>query len=98
MGIQVPKLWHLASICKHAYIRNITLNFVGILLFILARSGKVINQIIKESALTHMEGNNVIRNRQNGFINSKLYLTKLISFFDEKVMGSVIGGKAVYMI
>ncbi|CAM5074315.1 unnamed protein product [Natator depressus] len=56
--------------------------------------GKIMEKILKESILKHLEERKVIRNSQHGFTNGKACLTNLIVFYDE-ITGSVDEGKAV---
>ncbi|CAM5116510.1 unnamed protein product, partial [Natator depressus] len=59
--------------------------------------GKIMEQVLKESILKHLEERKVIRNRQHGFTKGKSCLTNLIAFYDE-ITGSVGEGKAVDML
>ncbi|CAM4575936.1 unnamed protein product [Lepidochelys kempii] len=59
--------------------------------------GKIMEQVLKESILKHLEERKVIRNSQHGFTKGKSYLTNLIAFYDE-ITGSVDEGKAVNML
>uniref|UniRef100_K7F1Q8 Reverse transcriptase domain-containing protein n=1 Tax=Pelodiscus sinensis TaxID=13735 RepID=K7F1Q8_PELSI len=59
--------------------------------------GKIMEGIIKESILRHLNERKVIRNSQHGFTKGKSCLTNLISFYDE-VTGSVDMGKSVDVI
>ncbi|CAM4652513.1 unnamed protein product, partial [Caretta caretta] len=56
--------------------------------------GKIMEQVLKESILKHLEERKVIRNSQHGFTKGKSYLNNLIAFYDE-ITGSVEEGKAV---
>ncbi|CAM5129322.1 unnamed protein product [Eretmochelys imbricata] len=56
--------------------------------------GKIMEQVLKESILKHLEERKVIRNSQHGFTKAKSCLTNLIAFYDE-ITGSVDEGKAV---
>ncbi|CAM5165400.1 unnamed protein product [Natator depressus] len=56
--------------------------------------GKIMEQVLKESILKHLEERKVIRNRQHRFTKDKSCLTNLIAFYDE-ITGSVDEGKAV---
>ncbi|CAM2098853.1 unnamed protein product [Caretta caretta] len=59
--------------------------------------GKIIEQVLKESILKHLEERKVIRNSQHGFTKDKSCLTNLIAFYDE-ITGSVDEEKAVDML
>ncbi|CAM5090233.1 unnamed protein product [Natator depressus] len=59
--------------------------------------GKIIEQVLKQSILKHIEDRKVIRNNQHGFTKGKSCLTNLIAFYD-KITGSVDEGKAVDML
>ncbi|CAM5127811.1 unnamed protein product [Eretmochelys imbricata] len=59
--------------------------------------GKIMEQVLKESILKHLEERKVIRNSQHGFTKGKSCLTNLIAFYDE-ITGSVDEGKAVDML
>ncbi|CAM4553317.1 unnamed protein product [Caretta caretta] len=59
--------------------------------------GKIMEQVLKETILKHLEERKVIRNSQNGFTNSKSCLINLTTFYDE-ITGSVDVGKAVDLI
>ncbi|XP_048684009.1 upstream stimulatory factor 2 isoform X1 [Caretta caretta] len=56
--------------------------------------GKIMEQVLKESILKHLEERKVIRNSQHGFTKGKSCLTNLIAFYEE-MTGSVDEGKAV---
>ncbi|CAM4518703.1 unnamed protein product [Lepidochelys kempii] len=56
--------------------------------------GKIMEQVLKESILKHLEERKVIRNSQHGFTKGKSCLTNLIAFYDE-ITGPVDEGKAV---
>uniref|UniRef100_A0A8C3I2M9 Reverse transcriptase domain-containing protein n=1 Tax=Chrysemys picta bellii TaxID=8478 RepID=A0A8C3I2M9_CHRPI len=56
--------------------------------------GKIMEQVLKESILKHLEERKVIRNSQHGFTKGKSCLTNRIAFYDE-ITGSVDEGKAV---
>ncbi|CAM5118299.1 unnamed protein product [Eretmochelys imbricata] len=58
---------------------------------------KIIEQVLKESILKHLEERKMIRNSQHGFTEGKSCLTNLIAFYDE-ITGSVDMGKVVYVI
>uniref|UniRef100_K7EWK0 Reverse transcriptase domain-containing protein n=1 Tax=Pelodiscus sinensis TaxID=13735 RepID=K7EWK0_PELSI len=60
-------------------------------------SGKIMEGILKESILRHLEERKVIKKSQHGFSKDKSCLTNLISFYDE-VTASVDMGKSVDMI
>ncbi|CAM4377561.1 unnamed protein product [Caretta caretta] len=59
--------------------------------------GKIMEQVLKESILKHLDERKVIRNSQHGFTEGKSCLTNLIAFYDE-ITGSVDEGKAVDVI
>ncbi|CAM5146926.1 unnamed protein product [Eretmochelys imbricata] len=59
--------------------------------------GKIMEQVVKETILKHLEERKVIRNSQHGFTKGKTCLTNLIAFYDE-IIGSVDMGKAVDVI
>ncbi|CAM4583755.1 unnamed protein product [Lepidochelys olivacea] len=56
--------------------------------------GKIMEQVLKESILKHLEERKVIRYSQHGFTKGKSCLTNLIAFCDE-ITGSVDEGKAL---
>ncbi|CAM5085184.1 unnamed protein product [Natator depressus] len=56
--------------------------------------GKIMEQVLKESVLKHLEERKVIRNSQHGFTKGKSCLINLIAFYDE-ITGSVDEEKAV---
>ncbi|CAM5153819.1 unnamed protein product [Natator depressus] len=56
--------------------------------------GKIMEQVLKESVLKHLEERKVIRNSQHGFTKGKSCLPNLIASCD-KITGSVDEGKAV---
>ncbi|CAM4617656.1 unnamed protein product [Lepidochelys olivacea] len=56
--------------------------------------GKIMEQVLKDSILKHLEERKVIRNSQHGFTQGKSCLTNLIAFYEE-ITGSVDEGKAV---
>ncbi|CAM5177685.1 unnamed protein product [Eretmochelys imbricata] len=56
--------------------------------------GKIMEQVLKESILKHLDERKVIRNSQHGFTKGKSCLTNLIAFYEE-ITGSVDEGKAV---
>ncbi|CAM4531860.1 unnamed protein product, partial [Lepidochelys olivacea] len=56
--------------------------------------GKIMEHVLKESILKHLNERKVIRNSQHGFAKGKSCLTNLIAFYDE-ITGSVDEGKAV---
>ncbi|CAM5090430.1 unnamed protein product [Eretmochelys imbricata] len=56
--------------------------------------GKIMEQVLKESILKHLEETKVIRNSEHRFTKGKSCLTNLNAFYDE-ITGSVDEGKAV---
>nr|XP_048714325.1 alpha-1,3-mannosyl-glycoprotein 4-beta-N-acetylglucosaminyltransferase A isoform X3 [Caretta caretta] len=56
--------------------------------------GKIMEHVLKESILKHLDERKVIRNSQHGFTKGKSCLTNLIAFYDE-ITGSVDEGKSV---
>ncbi|CAM5111572.1 unnamed protein product [Natator depressus] len=56
--------------------------------------GKIMEQVLKESILKHLEERKGIRNSQHGFTKGKSCLTNLIAFCDE-ITGSVDEAKVV---
>ncbi|CAM4689400.1 unnamed protein product [Lepidochelys kempii] len=58
---------------------------------------KIMEQVLKELILKHLEERKVIRNSQHGFTKGKSCLTNLIAFYDE-ITGSVDMGKVVDVI
>ncbi|XP_050792312.1 myoD family inhibitor domain-containing protein isoform X1 [Gopherus flavomarginatus] len=56
--------------------------------------GKIMEQVLKESILKHLEEKKVIRNSQHGFTKGKSCLTNPVSFYEE-ISGSVDKGKVV---
>ncbi|CAM5084645.1 unnamed protein product, partial [Eretmochelys imbricata] len=56
--------------------------------------GKIMEHVLKESILKHLDERKVIRNSQHGFTKGKSCLTNLIAFYDE-ITGSEDEGKAV---
>ncbi|CAM5127912.1 unnamed protein product [Eretmochelys imbricata] len=56
--------------------------------------GKIMEHVLRESILKHLDERKVIRNSQHGFTKGKSCLTNLIAFYDE-ITGSVDEGKAV---
>ncbi|CAM5152844.1 unnamed protein product [Eretmochelys imbricata] len=56
--------------------------------------GKIMEQVLKESILKHLEERKVIRNSQHRFTKGKSCLTNLIAFYDW-ITGSVDEGKTV---
>ncbi|CAM4665435.1 unnamed protein product [Lepidochelys kempii] len=59
--------------------------------------GKIMEQVLKESILKHLEERKVITNSQHGFTKGKSCLTNLIAFYDE-ITGFVDEGKAVDVV
>ncbi|XP_073182007.1 uncharacterized protein [Lepidochelys kempii] len=58
---------------------------------------KIMEQVLKESILKHLEERKVIRNSQHGFTKGKSYFTNLIAFYDE-ITDFVDMGKVVDVI
>ncbi|CAM5076581.1 unnamed protein product [Eretmochelys imbricata] len=56
--------------------------------------GKIMEHVLKESILKHLDERKVIRNSQHGFTKGRSCLTNLIAFYDE-ITGTVDEGKAV---
>ncbi|CAM4576771.1 unnamed protein product, partial [Caretta caretta] len=57
-------------------------------------SGKIMEHVLQETILKHLEERKVTRNSQHGFTKGKSCLTNLIAFYDE-ITGSADKGKAV---
>ncbi|CAM4623350.1 unnamed protein product [Lepidochelys kempii] len=56
--------------------------------------GKIMEHVLKESILKHLDKRKMIRNSQHGFTKGKSCLTNLIAFYEE-ITGSLDEGKAV---
>ena len=59
--------------------------------------GKLLEKILRDRICTHLELNNLISDRQHGFVRRRLCLTNLVEFFEE-VIKMIDEGRAVDVV
>ncbi|GAB0180701.1 mitochondrial enolase superfamily member 1 [Grus japonensis] len=94
---EVPVIWKLANVTpihKKGWKEDLG-NYRPVSLTLVP--GKVMEQIILNAITWHVQGNQVIRPSQHGFMKATSCLTNLISFYD-KVTRLVDEGKAVDVV
>eukprot|EP00061_Rhincodon_typus_P012843 g38839.t1 len=59
--------------------------------------GKLLEKILKDKIYKHLEANGLLSDRQHGFVQERLCLTKLIEFFEEETK-MIDEGKTVHVV
>ncbi|CAM5178580.1 unnamed protein product [Eretmochelys imbricata] len=94
---EVPDNWKKANIAS-MFLKGKKENLENYRPFsLISVPGKIMEQVLKESILKHLEERKVIRNSQHGFTKGKSCFTNLIAFYDE-ITDSVDMGKVVDVI